>query len=134
MSQCKVCRRNPTRIVYIGICAKHASELCHSCFDKHVLDTVERTRATKITCKCGSTLSDTEIVYGMSHGAYREYWDLKQSILQEAAEQAEKGVTATKKEESVEESGEEQFGVVEKEDPPTEMNDGTQGGKKHSKA
>ncbi|PPJ60503.1 hypothetical protein CBER1_03177 [Cercospora berteroae] len=119
MNLCKVCRQFPTRIV---------------CFDKYVLETVERTRATMITCKCASTLSDNEIVYGLSHGAYREYWDLKQSLLQEAAERAEKEVTATKKQETVEESDEVKLVMVEKEVPPTEMNDSIQGGKKHSKA
>ncbi|GIZ45946.1 hypothetical protein CKM354_000909200 [Cercospora kikuchii] len=134
MDYCKLCRRFPVRTVYHGPCAQHPSELCHRCFDQHVLATIRRTRIIAVTCKCGRNLSEAKLEYGMSCGSYRAYNWMKKNFLRAAAEQSDKKVAMTKTEEAIGESDEGDFVMVEKEDDPTGMNDGTHGDKKSSKA
>ncbi|GIZ45947.1 hypothetical protein CKM354_000909300 [Cercospora kikuchii] len=121
MAICKLCHTFAPPHHFRGGCAEHSNKICATCFDKHALDTLSKTRGFKVYCmECGEILRESEIDQRLSRAGRRELNVMKYYV----------SLAGTKEEDPAEESDEEDYVMAEKKGALTEMNGGWKGANK----
>ncbi|KAM3421016.1 hypothetical protein BST61_g1440 [Cercospora zeina] len=99
-----------------------------ACFDKHVLETLWKTRVFKVSCQqCGEVLRESEVDQRLSGTGRREVNIMK---FYASLAETEGGVRIEEAKDEEQQREDEEYVMVEKEGAPMEMNGGWKGANK----